>query len=317
MLTAFRIAWRLNRIELTLLGAAALFVSVALAWLGWQASAIISSDPACFYHGNPGVVPSESPSCEALRIFLSEQMTWERTLNLGLAATAAPFVLGTLLGAPIVASEIEHGTAGMAWTLARSRAAWLAQRLLPIALFLVVALVLIGVAGSLVEDARFNTGFWRGYSPWWVLVARGLLVFGLGVLGGTLIGRVLPAVLLTAVACVVFLPIGTVMDRQLESEAVWVAQTDLVNSVGARSFGGGAYRNDATGEVISTSDYDNKPRGQAVMGADLAEGMTPVDLLVPASRYMEFTVREAGLTAGLALVTGGAAFALIRRRRPY
>lgn len=317
MLTWFRLAWRLDRIELALLGGGAVFVTVALVWLAWQATTIIGTNPSCFYHGDPGLVPTESQSCQALNLLFGEQMTWERTLNLGLAATAAPFVLGTLLGAPIVASEIEHRTAGLAWSLAWSRPAWLVKRLVPAASFLILALLLIGIAGSLFENARFSTGFWRGYSPWWLLVARGVLTFALGVLAGTVVGRVLPAVLLTAFTCIVFLPIGMVMDRQLESEAVWVAQTDVDDLVGARSFGGGAYRVDSTGELISMGDYFNLPRGQTVMGADLAEGMTPVEFVVPASHYTDYTLREAGLTAGAALVTGGAAFLLIRRRRPY
>lgn len=316
MRTSFRLAWRLNRIELGLLGAAALLVSVALFWLAWQAKTVIGANPTCFYHGIPGVTPSDSPSCRALNLLFSEQMTWERTLNLGLAATAAPFVLGTLLGAPIVAKEIEHRTAGMAWTLARSRSAWLVQRLLPVALVLVVALVLIGVAGSWFEDARFNTGFWRGYSPWWLLVARGLLTLGLGVMSGTLIGRVLPAVLLTALTCVVFLPIGIVMDRQLESEAIWVAETDLQQMAGARSIGGRTtYRDNATGDLINMDDYyGENPDGTAI---DNAVGLTLSELVVPASRYMEFTLRETAMTAGLTLLTGGATFLLVLRRRPY
>jgi hypothetical protein len=316
MLTSFRLAWRLNRIELALFSAAVIFVSVALVWLGWLASTMIGANPTCFYHGIPGVTPSDSPSCRALNLLFSEQMTWERTLNLGLAATAAPFVLGTLLGAPIVAKEIEHRTAGMAWTLARSRSAWLVQRLLPVALVLVVALVLIGVAGSWFEDARFNTGFWRGYSPWWLLVARGLLTLGLGVMSGTLIGRVLPAVLLTALTCVVFLPIGIVMDRQLASEAIWVAETDLQQVAVARSIGGRTmYRDNATGDLINMDDYYREnPDGTAI---DNAVGLTLSELVVPASRYVEFTLRETAIAAGLALIAGVAAFALVRRRRPY
>ena len=315
MLTSFRLAWRLNRIELAVLGGATLFMAVALLWLAWQASTIIGTDPSCFYHGDPGVVPRESPSCDALRLMFAEQMTWERTLILGLAATAAPFVLGTLLGAPMVAREIEHRTAGLAWSLARSRLTWLMHRLVPIVAFLILALLLIGLAGSSFEDSRFSSGFWRNYSPWWLLVARGLLVFMLGVLIGTLVGRTLPAVLLAAFACVIFLPIGIVMDRWMESEAEWVAQSD-VDIVGARSFGS-AYRIDDTGDVISMNEYYNAAQGQAVMGADQPVGMTPVEFVVPASRYGEFTLREAALTGGLALLTGGAALLLVLRRRPY
>ncbi len=302
--------------EFALLGAAALFVIVALLWLGWQARAIIGTDPSCFYHGDPGVVPRESPSCQELNLAFSEQVAWEQTLNLGLAATVVPFVLGTLLGAPIVAREIEHRTASMAWSLARSRSVWLAQRVVPIALFLVSALVLIGLAGSWFDDARFSTGFWRDYGPWPLLVARGLLTFVFGVVSGTLLGRVLPAVLMTALACAVFLPIGVLMDRWMEAEAVPIAQTDLDRTVGSRSFGS-FYRDDATGELISMNTYYGAAEGQAVMSADQPPGVTLVDLVVPASRYTEFALRESALIAGVAVVVGGAGILLVRRRRPY
>jgi hypothetical protein len=316
MLTWIRLAWRMNRIELTLLCAAALFVTIALIWLGWQAQAIIGTDPTCFYHGDPGFVPRESPACQALNLLFGEQMAWEQSLNLGLAATVAPFVLGTLLGAPIVAREIEHRTASIAWSLSRSRTVWLAQRVVPIALFLVSALVLIGLAGSWFDDARFSTGFWREYGPWLLLVARGLLTFVLGVVSGTLVGRVLPAVLITVLACAVFLPISAVMERWMEAEAKPVAQTDLDRTVGSRSFGT-FYRDDATDELISMNTYYGASDGQAVMGADQPPGMTLVDLAVPASRYTEFALRESALIVGLASVVGGAGILLVRRRRPY
>ncbi len=311
----FRLAWRLRRLELALLGSGALLVGVGLVWLAWQATAIIGANPTCFYHGDPGVTPSDSPSCEALRLMFSEQMAWERTLNLGLLATAAPFVLGILLGAPIVAREIEQRTAQMAWSLATSRPRWLLQRGVPIATFLLIALGVIGLAGSWLEDARYGTGFWREYVPWWLLVARGLLMFSLAVLIGTLVGRVLPAVLLSAFACAVFLPIGIAIDRQLESEAVWVAESDVQQIVGARTVGGAMYRDVATGELINMDDYHREhPDGTALGNA---VGVTLAELVVPASRYVEFTLRETALTGGLGLLAAGAAFVLVRRRSPY
>jgi hypothetical protein len=306
----------MNRTELAVLGAATLFVAIALLWLAWQASTMIGSYPACFYHGAPQPEPLQSASCNALNMLFAEQMKWDQWLNLGLAATAAPFVLGTLLGAPIVARELEHRTAGLAWSIARSRTAWFVQRLLPVASFLIVALILIGVAGSWFEDARFNTGFWRGYSPSPLLVARGLLTFAIGVLCGALVGRVLPAVLLTAVACAIFLPIGSLMDGWMRAEAVPIAQSDVAQTVGARTFAT-LFRDDATGELISMNDYYNAPQGVAVAHSDTPAGMTVVDLGIPATRYMEFVLRESALTGGLALVVGGLAFWLVRRRRPY
>lgn len=65
---------------------------------------------------------------------------------------AAPGVLGVLLGAPVVAKELEAGTARLAWTQGVTRTRWLARKLA------VPALLVGGLAGVLAVAANWWAG---------------------------------------------------------------------------------------------------------------------------------------------------------------
>ena len=54
-----------------------------------------------------------------------------------------PVVAGVILGAPLVAAEIERRTAALAWSIAPSRMRWFAERLIVLgALIVLVSLIL-------------------------------------------------------------------------------------------------------------------------------------------------------------------------------
>ncbi len=118
-----------------------------------------------------------------------------------------PFVVGGLLGAPLLARELETGTGRLAWSLSGSRLRWFIWRLVPALVLVVVLLVPAALAANrlLWEWQRIDPTFnfygdqWRG-AP---LVARGLAAFGIAVLAGVLVRRILPALLVTAVAVVI------------------------------------------------------------------------------------------------------------------
>jgi ABC-type transport system involved in multi-copper enzyme maturation permease subunit len=54
-----------------------------------------------------------------------------------------PFVVGILLGVPLVSLEIEKRTAPLAWSLSLSRIRCLAGRTLPLLVAIAIALVLL------------------------------------------------------------------------------------------------------------------------------------------------------------------------------
>lgn len=117
---------------------------------------------------------------------------------------ALPFVVGGLLGAPVIAREIESGTGRLTWSLTRSRVRWLVWRIAPLLLLLLVLLVPAAIAGGeLLREQTlhdpsyfFSDGQIRG-TP---LVARGLAAFGIAVLAGVATRRVLPAIIVAGVA---------------------------------------------------------------------------------------------------------------------
>lgn len=163
---------------------------------------------------------------------------WQQEMDLyretagswGFAALAAiallPAACGLLFGISLVGKELDQGTTTFAWSMAPSRRRWLLQRVLPIGL----AIVLIGLAGGALGDvvatmrepftdpngSLSNLGI-RGV----VLGAETLAYFGLALLVGAVVGRVLPALLLACVLVVTaFLGVTLLTDTFLSMETV-------------------------------------------------------------------------------------------------
>ncbi len=112
---------------------------------------------------------------------------------------ALPFLLGLLGGVPIVARELEAGTAQTAWSLNGSRIRWLARQVAPIAIVLGTAMILAAVLAIRVADIWVSWGHGGAASlvglhgP--LAVVRAFGAFGVGLAVGALLGRTLPAFL--------------------------------------------------------------------------------------------------------------------------
>jgi hypothetical protein len=118
----------------------------------------------------------------------------------------APFVMAIMLGAPLVAREVEQNTAPLSWALIGSRRRWLLGRVGSILIVFVPLMLALGLAGDILYGAQ-NPGVnpWASFEQYG---ARGVLVPFWGVaafLGtvalGTLFGRSLPAVFVAVVIC--------------------------------------------------------------------------------------------------------------------
>lgn len=121
-----------------------------------------------------------------------------------------PFVLGALVGVPIVAGEIEARTASIAWSLSPSRIRWLIRQVVPVALVTGLGLSVAAVAAGVIEhDHETWGGGYRdvvhighyGYG----LVARAFGAFGIALALGALLGRQLPSFLLAVPLALGFL----------------------------------------------------------------------------------------------------------------
>ena len=241
----------------------------------------------------------------------------------------AGFGVGIFLGVPLVAREVERGTAQLAWTMSRSRGRWFLRRL---AFVLVLAVVLLGVvavvtelfAGAMTPRSDLSQDFvlYGGRGP--LVVARGLLGLGIGVLAGALIGRQLPALLIALVATgLLYTGITFALDRWTETEAEAVVIN--TNVQGARHVGGGIEL--TSGEQVPYAD-PRVPEEMYSLGdgqiygssADAEAGRNPVgrefQLVIPGERYSEIVAREAAVMGGVFGLLAGAAAVVIRQRRP-
>ena len=221
---AARLTLRLGRFEIVTLGLM-LVVTIIGSVLAAAHIAGLAPPVACF---GP-FMESRPASCDdASRGFYDALSTFGGPLNMALVFL--PFAAGLFLGVPIVGREIERGTTRLAWSLAPSRWRWYLARLLPALALVAVLSFLAGYAADrmlaaaepgLDVEAAFEGFGLRGV----VLASRAVFVFTIGVAVGAIVGRLLPAIIITAIVAAVGIAGGTqVHHRILAGEVVPVAQ---------------------------------------------------------------------------------------------
>jgi hypothetical protein len=233
-----------------------------------------------------------------------------------LQGMASPIVVfaGVFLGASIIATEIERGTAVIAWTVGGSRARWLAPRVLVVGLVLLAAATAIGIALDAVQQtidpripltASLNDYETRG----WLIPARAIAAFGAGLFAGAVLGRALPALLagvvISAVAVAGVLGLGAMWDAG-GAHPVGFNDGSIVNQLVLRDQTTGEYIDYASAEaLIPQSD----PR--------FVGRFTEVPLGVPGTSAPMVVGRESAalVVVSIALVAGS--FVVANRRRPY
>jgi hypothetical protein len=305
----------MQRLELLIFIAAAVLVTVASLLIAWGSSEARASFDACYEAQGTDAGCATSPS-------LNDFSMWGGFARI--SAFLTPFALGLFLGVPIVAREIEGRTAGIAWTLSRSRTRWLIQRALPLVVMVVVLAAAVGIGSEFVTrtnpfaDLAANPGFADHTARGWMLPVRALAVLALGIAVGAMVPRQLPALLLAgAVTLALFVGLSIGIDIWMTSEA------EPIPIIDETQFGNGprifdvAYQDDVTGEVISMNDFYNR-YGEDVFVPDggLPEGFTEVAIGIPGEEYWTWALRESAILAGLAIASGGLAILVVARRRP-
>jgi hypothetical protein len=296
---AWRLAWKLQRWELASLVAFVVALVIALAFIGWRMEQIQAGAPACFGAAS-GPAGDDRGQCEAS--FRAYSALQQIAPYAGVGAMLAPFILGVVLGPPILGREIEGRTAAIAWTLSRSRWRWLGLRTAPVAVVVLAAVVLIGVAGSTVarQLAGGEPGFESLVPPLPLEVARGALSLLIGLVAGTLIGRTFPAVLASALAIVVLMVATSIgIDTWMAAEARPLPQA--FGMAGATKVYETGLRDNETGEIITLAQYFASPGVDDT--ADLPPpGKTLVAWVIPAADYPTWMWREVGVVAALATI---------------
>jgi ABC-type transport system involved in multi-copper enzyme maturation permease subunit len=150
-------------------------------------------------------VPTFTPIVIALRLF--------------------PVIVGSFVGAPLIAREMESGTFRLAWTQGVGRTRLILGTLATLALVVVPVTIALGLlfGGWYVHPYEvINVGVgnhWQAslfMTTWWTATASVLFALALGALVGALVKRTVAAIASTAaVSCGVLLVLGQLLPRVL------------------------------------------------------------------------------------------------------
>lgn len=296
----------------------ALGVAGAAACLAVQLNGL-NVDAACF----GAVPPAAEETCASLGRF--RELGGFNVVRLMGFLGFVPFVGGVLLGAPVVAREIEHQTAVLPWSLDGRRSRWLLERIGLLAVVLGIALLAPTFAAWLLAEAaepgidpRASFEYYGMHGP--LLVLRAVLTFSIGILLGALLGRVLPAVIAAAAAAVLlFFVLGVLQERWVEPETVVATVNRSGHESDATMFVGGGYR-DASGTLLTREEMEAlspEPLYTEAFNDWVAVNFETLTLEVSGERYPEVELREGVALGAASVVTIGLTLVIVRRRRPY
>jgi hypothetical protein len=238
-------------------------------------------------------------------------------LSLGIVPVF-PVIAGLLAGGPIVARELETGTARLAWSLGPSRVRWFAQRAVPILVMIAAAGLAVGLIAEalthLLQPTMNLDQSFIGFRARGLLVAvQAILVASIALAFGAILGRSVPTLVLSLILVGgIGLAVDKVERELLTNEAV-VANGSDYQFTDANLYVDSRLRF-PDGSILTWQDaYAGHPEIQN--GYDESSGITDVVLYIPGERYHDVERREAlALLALAAAFIGLAAVAVVRRR---
>lgn len=326
-LTWARLSFAQQRWEILLLGLGVVVAIVLMLWMTSQLLGVTAAYPECdFFMGeDQGALP---PGCNlASESFFASYGNAEIFLRNG---WLLGFGVGLIVGIPLVARDIEHGTAPMAWSLSRSRTRWLLRRIAFGVVVVVVLLAGLAVMTDLLGAAmQPNDDLSRSFhfegNRGVIIVARGILALGAGLVVGAILGRQLPALLVGLIVTgLLYAGVTFAVGRWNEAEAIeaWYDQ-----DLGAPLFVDSGVRL-ASGERLSMGEYYGGG-SEAYQGADGRLYATAADaeaerdpigqeyiLVIPGERYPEIMARASLVTVGAGVLLMIGAALVTNRRRP-
>jgi ABC-type transport system involved in multi-copper enzyme maturation permease subunit len=239
-----------------------------------------------------------------------------------------PFVVGIAFGAPLVAKELEEGTAPLSWALSGSRGRWLLEKVLASVVLIVPLLLAAGLAADVLQgalspgtDAHASL---ESYADRGVMVvAWGLLALLVAVALSALLGRTLPAVLVAVVVCA--------LARGLLPAALNATAFSAFAVQGNPNFSSNSYSvNDMY--VYNRVYLDGKPwagdigawwnehlpaAGADATAFDPSQAPQWIPFVIHGDRYWPIVALESGILLLGSLIFGAVALFRVDRRRPY
>jgi len=310
MLTAARLTVRLQRWEIAIVAAGCLGLAAAAAWLALDMRAIWDRCGT----------PDASATCDVIYVFQESHGS-----QFGLVQTLieyVPFVIGLVLGVPIVSREVEQRTAQIAWPMARSRLRWLAWRMVPTLLMALVLVAVLAVAADQMVRAYFpqsDIGFSYYEARGLPLVMRTALIFAAGMAIGALVGRLLPTLLIgIGLSVGVFIALAIALPHWAPATVLADMETDPAAMIGGRLHTEIQYRLPG-GEVVSADEgemYVEVLHEEA--GGEPDPALMPETIItgISTDRYSEVVLRESVVLGAGTLLLAGVAGAVVHRRRP-
>lgn len=299
-----RLVLKLNRFEVAVLAIALVLLSVI----------------ALLVAARLAELPAEISACQDPNVCLSLQ---ETLAQLRLQATIFPLLgvvlpifAGVILGVPVVAREIERGTASLPWTMSPSRRIWLSRRMGILAVILVAlsippSLALDRLSIALYPGVDLNYSFLDADTRGAIITARALTAFGVAALAGAVVGRILPGILLALVACTaLFLGLQVVDDAWARAQAVPLP--DGPGVVDSLIVGVGYELPD--GRIV---DWDTAWTLLDDPSSNPADAFRQRYIGVAVDRAPELRAREIVMILGSGLLSAAAATLVVSRRRPY
>jgi hypothetical protein len=302
-------SFRIQRFESTIIVGAAILsviVSTLVIWL----------------YNSPGfarcLVDEQSALSSACQTGIFPLLPRIARLSAGLVPVF-PIVAGLLAGGPVVARELENGTARLAWSLGPSRLRWFVQRAGPIILMVVLAGLAIGlIAEALVHLMEPNVDLSRsfiGFRSRGILVAvEAVLVASVAIGVGAILGRFVPTLILSLIL------VGGI------STAVDKVERELLTNEALIAVGNEYFYTDSNltlenrlrfpDGTIATWQQAFELHPEIQNGYDESSGITDVVLYIPGERYREVEIREALLLLALAAAFLALAAVAVVRRRP-
>jgi hypothetical protein len=246
-----------------------------------------------------------------------------------------PALLGMLLGAPLVAHELETRTTQFAWTQGATRMRWLAVR---VGWLLLGTATFAGAVSALVtwwssaDNAQQANGFNPGRFDIMGIVPAGYAVFAvaLGIAAGTVLRRVVPAIGLTVAGFIAVRAFTFILLRPHYLAAVTHVYGLTQNYVppGAAwqiaagvvaSHGGQVLMTDGSNVApnVSSAAVPASCRGlpdPATLSCMQSAGFRQFITYQPADRYWAFQGIETGIFVALAAALIAVTFVVLRRR---
>jgi ABC-type transport system involved in multi-copper enzyme maturation permease subunit len=307
MLSATRLTYLINLFEIrAIVIATVLSVVVSAAVVAWLTQSGYASCTGDEFGNLTARCLSQST--------LGEWVVRIGRMSVSLAAIF-PFVAGLILGAPLVAREIDRGTARLSWSLSPSRLRWYVQRIAPVIIVLGVAAFTIGVVadrlmGAMLPTEDLSNSFVGFRGRGLLLATSALMVGSTAVALGAVIGRPMQTLLLSLVLGGLLLAAVTEIDRKVFMPTETVV--DASQNYSDRNLYIDSRFQLPDGRLVTWEELVVEDPRVMEVGPEYPN----VALIIPGERYRQVEAREALAELGIAALMLVAGAVIVLRRRP-